>query len=354
MSQDNAVIADSATAAPAIEQSATPEAPQTPIQKAVSSGDMPEYNRLMRAEERGNNGTEATPEPQPAEGTQKPGESAKPNQASDTAEEGVDPQKPSDPAPEGNRKPPSGEQMRRLRQENAALKRQLEAKAEPAPTQQPPKPAEQAAPSMADPEPEIENYSAEDLGKFFRDQKAWMKRETERQVEAGFKTRDTQAAEKAATEVKAQQEEKLYATITGLDKELGDLTVTVFGKKDEPGFLAGIDPTVVNLMAEHGEPEAVLRGIHALAKLPSDEQERIFSLKPNRQAAEIEALGEKKSSAKAQPPSAIRLTPSKPPAEARGSVTGASDPIRAAVERNDPAAYYKLANARDRREREGG
>lgn len=352
MSQDNAVIADSATAPVVLEQSATPEAQQTPIQKAVSSGDMPEYNRLMRAEERGNNGTEATPEPQPAEGTQKPGESAKPNQASDTAEEGADPQKPSDPAPEGNRKPPSGEQMRRLRQENAALKRQLEAKAEPAATQQPPKPVEQAAPSTADPEPEIENYSAEDLGKFFRDQKAWMKRETERQVEAGFKTRDTQAAEKAAQEAGEKRHTELTQTQAKLDGEFKDWTTAVIGTKEQPGLIAVMDPEIVSWAS--GKGEVAFRGLYQIAKADVETQEDFLAMPKDEQVAEVLRLGKQQASAKAQPPSAIRLTPSKPPAEARGSVTGASDPIRAAVERNDPAAYYKLANARDRREREGG
>lgn len=229
--------------------------------------------------------------------TGKPSSTEKPAPVKPAVEAKAEEPKPAEaaPAPKPPTPKPNGDaRIRQLANENRQLREQLAKTTPSAPAA--PAPAKTEAPAE-DPEPDIEKYGADDTAKFFKDQAAWNKRETARQVEAALKARDTKDEQsKAATAAKDQQA-VLDAARDAIETEFPDWSDVVLGTDEVDGIAARLPADVQNWC--DSDPEVSFRGLYELAKLPAAEQEAFFKLNNVRKVTKLVQLGEQKTSAPA-------------------------------------------------------
>lgn len=199
------------------------------------------------------------------------------------------------PAPKPPTPKPNGDaRIRQLANENRQLREQLAKTAPSAPAA--PAPAKTEAPAD-DPEPDIEKYGADDTAKFFKDQAAWNKRETARQVTAALKERDENTAKATAKTEGEKRMARLDEVRAEVEKEFPDWADVVLGTEEADGIAALLPQTVKDWCDD--EPEVSFRGLYALAHLPEAEQEAFFKLNNVRKVAKLVQLGEQKTSAPA-------------------------------------------------------
>lgn len=256
------------------------------------------------------------------------------------------------PAPPKHQPKPDAEaRIKQLARENRELRERLAAPPKPAE----PAPAKTEAPAIvdADPEPDIEKYSAEEAPKFFKDQSAWSKRETARQVEAALKARDTKDEQSKAATAAKEQQAVLDAAKDAIETEFPDWSDVVLGTDEADGIAARLSADVQSWC--DSDPEVSFRGLYELAKLPAAEQEAFFKLNNVRKVAKLVQLGEQKTSAPAPvapaPGAGKRAAP--PPKTVTGPVTPAADPMKAIINAEtitdaDVRAFKEQRNAAER------